>query len=159
PKVTVLLRVTVSLVPKARVPLSVSVTDEGAAGLAIWTLAPAPTVSVPPDEMVTFWPKVEVAATAARERDPPDAIERAAPVSFSERTAKLPAPMVMVPPDVLIVTSSALVGTAPVDQLPASPQLSVPALPVQVTGVRRSSRSSTLGRRVCRRCLLADLAR
>jgi hypothetical protein len=41
----------------------------------------------------------------------------------------------MVPETVIpIDTSSALVGTAPFDQLPASDQLRVPALPVQETG-------------------------
>src|SRR5579871_2059522 len=42
--------------------------------------------------------------------------------------------MVIVPtPALLIVTSSPLVGTASFDQLFASPQFRVPALPVQVT--------------------------
>ena len=36
------------------------------------TLAPAPTDSAPPNCTVTFCPKVEFAATAARESEPPD---------------------------------------------------------------------------------------
>src|SRR5262249_16988987 len=106
-------------------------------------LAPARAASVLPDWTVTFWPKVEVAFTAARVSDPPDAINRPAVVSFSERTAKLPVPVVMVPtPALLIVTSSPLVGTALFDQLPASPQLRVPALPVQATAAGASRCSS-----------------
>ena len=53
--------------------------------------------------------------------------------------------MTIVPtPDLLIVTSSALPGTASFDQLSASLQFGVPALPVQETaaGARRSSRYS-----------------
>ncbi len=118
-------KVTTSLLAKLRVPLSVNVTPAWSR-----TLALAPTASVAPEATVTFWPKVEFAATAARDRDPPDAIDRAAVVSFSVRTDCVPA-IVMVPiPDLLIVTSSPLPGTTLPDQLAASPQLSVFAPPV-----------------------------
>src|SRR5437868_6396561 len=52
--------------------------------------------------------------------------------------------MIVPTPDLVIITSSALVGTAPVSQLLLSPQLRLPALPVQETaaGARRSSRAS-----------------
>ncbi len=63
-------------------------------------------------------------------------------------------------PDLLIVTSSALVGTRLFDQLLASPQLRVPALPVQETaeGARRSSSCSSHSGALVRRRFLADPA-
>src|SRR5271168_4932517 len=69
--------------------------------------------------------------------------------------------MVIVPtPALPIVTSSALVGTALFDQLLASPQLRVPARPVQETaeGVTRSSSCSSHSGALVRRCFLADSA-
>ena len=55
-KLATLLRVTVSLVPKLRTPLSVSVTDEGDVGLAIWTLTLGPTARLAPVPTVKLLP-------------------------------------------------------------------------------------------------------
>ena len=54
----VVFKATVSPVAKLSVPLSVSVCVHS----PIATLAPAPTVNVPPDCTVTFWPKLEATA-------------------------------------------------------------------------------------------------
>src|SRR5438093_1491225 len=110
------------------VPLSVTVTL-----FAIRTLAPVPTVRVAPCTTVTFWPKVEGAATAVRVSDAPDAIDRMPFVSFSERAKEVLVTLIVTTADGLIVTSSALVGTALPDQLLAVLQLKSPAVPVQET--------------------------